>query len=183
MTLLDRGAQPRVLPPMTIETKRLRLRPFDPDDGGDLFRLYGDPRVMAIRKIGVQTREGSDEQLSQILDHWDRRGFGLLAVLDRDAGRFLGECGLREMAGRDSPIELSYGLLPVAWGAGLATEASMAVLDWGFGPLGLAAIHAVARADNHRSQRVMEKLGFGLVAERAGARAAVVEYRLARPGP
>ncbi len=165
---------------MIIETARLRLQPFTAGDGDDLFRLYGDARVMAIRKIGVQTRAGSEARLAEILEHWTRRGFGLMAVRERESGRFLGECGLREMAAEASPIELSYGLIPEVWGRGLASEASRAVLDWGFGDLGLDAIHAVARADNHRSRRVMEKLGFRLLAERVGTVAAVVEYRLAR---
>ena len=87
---------------MILETERLRLRPFRASDGEALFRLYGDPAVMAIRKIGVQTRAGSDAQLAEILDHWARREFGLLAVLAREDGGFLGECGLREMAGPGS---------------------------------------------------------------------------------
>jgi len=143
----------------SLRTERLLLRAFEPEDAERLFTLYGDPAVMAIRKIGTQTRAGSDRQLAEILEHWQRRGFGLFAVLDGAGGAFLGECGLREIAPGDERVEISYGLRPQAWGRGLAGEAARAVLAHGFGPLSLATIHGLARADNTRSIHLLRKLG------------------------
>lgn len=164
-----------------LVTERLRLRPFTAADGDLLFRLYGDPRVMAIRKIGVQTRAQSTAELAGIVAHWQRRGFGLHAVFERAGGRFLGECGLRERGPDDPEIELSYGLVPEAWGRGLAGEAAAAVLAEGFARHGLARVVAIARADNARSRRVMEKLGFRLEEESAKGAVTIVRYVLERP--
>ena len=146
----------------TLETERLILRPFTMTDLDDLIPIYGDGEVMAIRKLGVQTAEQTAAELSGIVDHWRQHGFGLWAVIDRQDDTLLGECGLRYrdpvLAG-DSEIEISYGLAKSAWGRGLATEASLAAMSFGFHVAGLTRIVAVAKASNHASHRVMEKLG------------------------
>jgi len=151
-----------------LTTRRLRLRPFAPSDGDALFTLYGDPGVMAIRKIGTQSRDQSDRQLVAICAHWRRRGFGLWSVHDRATGSFVGECGLREFRPGTDDIELSYGLLPSVWGNGLASEAAAAVVDVGFRSLGLVRILGIASASNAVSLRVLLKLGFQTEPEFAG---------------
>ena len=165
---------------LSIETERLILRPFRPTDGDNLFALYGDIQVMSIRKIGLQTRSQSDRQLDDILAHWRRFGFGLSAVIVKTGGAFIGECGLRQMTPGEDEIELSYGLVPSAWGQGFATEASVAVLATGFGRLGLETIHAAARADNMASHRVLKKLGFEQVCEERKYEVVVARFILDR---
>ncbi|MBT3370683.1 MAG: GNAT family N-acetyltransferase [Rhodospirillaceae bacterium] len=149
----------------TLETERLILRPFVAADLTALTPIYGDAAVMAIRKLGVQTPKQTDLELTAIIDHWARHGFGLWAVLDRQGGTLLGECGLRyrdpALAG-DSEIEISYGLSKGAWGRGLATEASLVAMAHGFDVIGLTEIVAIAKASNRASHRVMEKLGMHL---------------------
>ncbi|WP_120497279.1 GNAT family N-acetyltransferase [Kiloniella sp. EL199] len=143
-----------------LVTERLTLRPFSSKDGDILFQLYGNAQVMAIRKIGTQTPQGSDKQLGIITDHWLRRGFGLWAVFDREQNVFMGECGLREENETDEIVELSYGLLPEFWGGGLATEAVMAVLAFGKETLGMKKIHAYAQKKNAVSLHILSKFGF-----------------------
>ncbi len=149
----------------TLETERLILRPFVTADLAALTPIYGDPAVMAIRKLGVQTPAQTERELAAIIDHWQQHGFGLWAVLDRQSGALLGECGLRYrdpvLAG-DSEIEISYGLAKSAWGRGLATEAGLAAMAHGFDVIGLTEIVAIAKASNQASHRVMEKLGMHL---------------------
>jgi len=161
----------------SLSTARLRLRPFADGDLDRLHELYGDATVMAIRKIGTQDRAGTAAQLQQILGHWWRHGVGLWALFSRDDDRFLGECGLRLRD--DGTAELAYGLIPDAWGRGLATEASVAVLDDAFDRLRLPRVAAVARADNAASHKVMRKLGMQHVATRPRASdGGVVEFAI-----
>ena len=145
---------------LLIETPRLSLRPFATTDQANLFLLYGDPDVMAIRKIGTQTQEGSGTQLQIILEHWGRKGFGLWAVYDRETDEFMGECGLRELRNGSDEIELSYGLIPSFWGSGFASEAAIAVIEFGFTHLELDKIYGMADGSNESSLRVLKKLGF-----------------------
>ncbi len=144
-----------------LETARLRLRPFEMTDLAALIPIYGDGEVMAIRKLGVQTAAQTEDELSTIIEHWRRHGFGLWAVIVKDSGELVGECGLRY---RDHvrEVEISYGLATSAWGWGLATEASFAVMDYGFRVIGLDEIVAIAKSSNLSSHRVMEKLGMHL---------------------
>ena len=163
-----------------LSTPRCLLRPFTETDDDNLFVLYGNPAVMAIRKIGTQTRAGSDQQLGFILDHWRRLGFGLWLVLDRANGAFMGECGLREIRPNSREIELSYGLCPEYWGKGIASEVARTALDYGFGPLGIETIYGLAKDTNHASLRILEKLGFERASEEIDGEGAVIRCVLTR---
>ena len=162
----------------TLTTARLDLRPFRPGDFADLYRLYADPQVMAIRKLGVQTHAQTGRHLDEMVVGWEDRGFGMWAVFAIGSGEFLGECGLRPVGPNDPAIELSYGLLPQHWGQGYAPEAGAAVLGFGFASAGLAEIVAIARADNGRSRRVLERLGMTLVRTIDGRNHGIVRYAI-----
>lgn len=163
-----------------LTTPRFRLRAFQAEDLERLFTLYGDQRVMAIRKIGTQSRAETEWQMAEILRHWDERGFGLYGIFARADGAFLGECGLREARPGADDIELSYGLLPETWGQGVASEVARAMIAHGFETLSLAEIFAMARADNAASLHILGKLGFTRVAEIAEGEATVVKSILIR---
>lgn len=146
-----------------LTTERLHLRPFRAADLPALIPIYGDAAVMAIRKLGVQTPAQTEQQLIEIIDHWRHHGFGLWAVISREDGGLLGECGLR-YRGKDGQVEISYGMAQSAWGRGLATEAALAALDHGFRVVGLGEVVAIAKTSNLASHRVMKKLGMHLAA-------------------
>jgi RimJ/RimL family protein N-acetyltransferase len=57
-------------------------------------------------------------------------------------------------------IEFGYTLDKLYWNQGLATEASLASLNYGFEILKFGKIVAIARPENIASQRVMQKVGF-----------------------
>jgi RimJ/RimL family protein N-acetyltransferase len=87
-------------------------------------------------------------------------------------------------------IEIAWRLAFEHWGMGYATEAARAVIDDGFGRIGLDAIVGVTTPGNARSRRVMERLGMShspgetfehsLLPEGDPLRTHVV-YRLTRP--
>jgi ribosomal-protein-alanine N-acetyltransferase len=56
--------------------------------------------------------------------------------------------------------ELGYWLGVDYWGRGIATEAIVAVTEWGFGTLKLKRVFAQPLADNLASCRALEKAGF-----------------------
>jgi [ribosomal protein S5]-alanine N-acetyltransferase len=55
--------------------------------------------------------------------------------------------------------DLEFRFLPEYWNKGIATEASLALLDYGFMTLKLERIIAIAMVENIGSQRVLEKSG------------------------
>lgn len=139
-------------------TERLHLRPVRKDDLGALARLGTDNRVMAPFG-GACTREKSGEWLERLLVHWQQHGYGRFFV--EGGGRLVGVVGLSRTefdAGHVPDVEIAWRLPYEEWGKGYATEAARAVIDDGFGRLGLEQIVGVTTPDNIRSRRVMERL-------------------------
>jgi RimJ/RimL family protein N-acetyltransferase len=77
---------------------------------------------------------------------------------DADTGEFLGWLALDPGADGTEP-ELGYRLRRAVWGRGLATEGSLALVDWAFDTPGVTRVWAQTMAVNAASRRVMEKAG------------------------
>ena len=56
-------------------------------------------------------------------------------------------------------VDVAYRLLPTHWGQGLATEAALASVRYGFADLGLKQIIGLVMPENIASVRVLEKAG------------------------
>lgn len=142
-----------------IETARLYLRQFTPNDLDDLYRIYSNSEVMKYIGKGVRTRAETETAIYNILKHWEQNNFGMWALLHKIDRKMIGRCGLC-LLDKTPEIELGYTLDKVYWNQGLATEASFASLNYGFAILNLERIVAIARPENIASQRVMQKVGF-----------------------
>jgi len=175
-----------------LETDRLLLRRFTPDDVDLLHELDSDPEVLRYVTGGPPTPRDTirDDILPAFLGYYARSdGYGFWAALERSSGAFLGWFHFRPAPGSppDEP-ELGYRLRRAAWGHGYGTEVSRALIDHGFGALGVRRVVASAAAENIASRRVMEKAGLTLVrAYRitfpdlfAGVEQEDVEYALTR---
>jgi RimJ/RimL family protein N-acetyltransferase len=149
-----------------LETERLVLRRFTPDDLDDLVALHNDPEVMFFINAGAPS---PPEEVRGFLNHCLARyergdGYGIFAAVEKSTSRFLGWFHLRpgEGAGPDEP-ELGYRLVRSAWGQGFGTEGSIALVEKAFADLGATKVYAEAIAVNTASRRVMEKAGMRLV--------------------
>ncbi len=160
-----------------LRTKRLTLRPVQPEDAPAFEAFYGDADVMSIRKYGVLDPAVARTQLREMLRHWRTHGFGMWVVTDAATGAFAGECGLRWLEDR-TDVELSYGLYPRFRGRGLATEAARAIVDYGIDVLELGRIVALSRDDNTGSHRILENLGMNLEWRRPSEPHGLVKYVL-----
>jgi RimJ/RimL family protein N-acetyltransferase len=143
--------------PHVVETARLRLRMFRPEDLDELAALFADPEVMRYVADGKPAgREETRKALDSIIQHWRRYGFGRWAVEDKTTRKFVGFGGLRSLFGMP---EVVYHFAPSHWGKGLATELGRASLRYGFETHRFARIVAIAKPENAASIHVMEKLG------------------------
>jgi ribosomal-protein-alanine N-acetyltransferase len=146
-----------------IETRRLRLRLFTPNDLDALCALTSDHEVMRFIGEGVvQPREQIEQNLTNIIAAFRRRGYGRWAIEEKMSGRLAGYCGFGFSVESVGP-ELVYLLGREFWGRGYVHEAGRACLRYGFEELGLDAVKAVTLPDNWRSRRVMERLGMRYV--------------------
>jgi RimJ/RimL family protein N-acetyltransferase len=129
----------------------------------EVLRLLSDPRVAQWLWPG-----GDPPSEQQVIDgtaekemHWERYGFGLWLMRDRDTGEMVGRGGLQWTYVTDrSEIEAGWAVMPERWGQGLATELAQSSIDVAFGPLELEDIIAFTLPQNLASRRVMEKTGF-----------------------
>lgn len=147
-------------PPILV-TERLALRELRDGDAPAIASGAGDRRVaqyliavpspypIALARRWITARR-----------EWWHLGRGLtLAIVRRDEpDRLLGTVSLRRHV-RDRRGELGYWLAVPAWGQGLASEATRALVDYGFRELALARIYAQVMVGNTASMRVLEKLG------------------------
>ena len=147
--------------PIIVETERLQIRAFTPDDAGFMLRLLNEPSFIEnIGDRGVRTEEEATAYLaSGPIASYAAHGHGLCRVELRDTGQPIGMCGLlrrEQFAGPD----VGYAFLPEFWGRGFALEAVAAMIEDGRRSLGLTRIIAIVAPHNTASSRLLEKLGF-----------------------
>ncbi len=144
-----------------LQTDRLALRRWRPDDRRPFAELNADPEVMR-HFPGMLTRRESDALADRIEAQMERHGWGLWAMEVRATGRFIGFTGLAR-PGFEAPfmpaIEIGWRLPRAAWGQGYATEAARTAAAFGFDDLGLAEIVSLAVGANERSRAVMRRIG------------------------
>jgi RimJ/RimL family protein N-acetyltransferase len=144
-----------------METARLRLRRWRPEDREPFFRMSSDPVVMRYFP-SVLTRPESDALCLRLEELIARRGWGFWALETQADGAFIGFTGLHIPA-PDLPfgpcIEIGWRLAREAWGHGYATEAAREALRFGFEDLGRGEIVSFTSVLNLRSRKVMDRLG------------------------
>jgi RimJ/RimL family protein N-acetyltransferase len=147
----------------TLDTPRLVLRPFEPSDALDVQRLAGD---WAIADTTLLIPHPYEDGVAEQWISTHRPGFeagksATFAIVLRRSGELVGAVGLAIRAEVDR-AELGYWVGKPYWKQGYCTEASQAVVDFGFSALGLNRIYAGHFARNPASGRVMQKLGMTL---------------------
>ncbi len=139
-------------------TERLHLRPFRPDDFEAHARICADPEVMRYIRAGALSRSDAWWQMARYMGHWQIRGYGLWAVVERSTGALVGHLGFLHPEGGHG-FEMGWALAREAWGRGYALEGMRAAIAHGFTELGRERIVCVIHPENARSIRVAERLG------------------------
>lgn len=144
-----------------IETERLVLRRWRPDDLEPYAAIMADPEVTDWLG-GGQTRAEVAAAIQSFEAEFERLGMGALAFERKADRRLVGSGGLRPVR-QDIPlapaVEVAWRLARDAWGCGYATEAARALFADGFARLELDEIVAFTAETNLRSRAVMERLG------------------------
>jgi ribosomal-protein-alanine N-acetyltransferase len=140
----------------TLETARLKLRPYAEGDIAELLPLIGTREVAAttLRIAHPYTEQDARDFLTLAQEP----GRIWLAITLRSDGRQIGGIGLR-VDDQHQHAELGYWLGVQYWGQGYATEAAREMLRYGFEDLGLHRIFASHFKHNAASGRILVKLG------------------------
>lgn len=144
-----------------IETARLLLRPFQPDDLSAYAAIRAKPEVVRYLAGGEAGALQAEATAKRVLALFTAPGEQPLpwAVVEKASSRLIGHLGLRRLAEFDGAVELLYLLDSDVWGRGYATEGARAALDYGFTVLKLDRIIGLALAENLASRAVLRKIG------------------------
>jgi RimJ/RimL family protein N-acetyltransferase len=142
-----------------LETDRLILREFLPQDADALALLLSDPETMQYYPAPMD-RAGVEQWIERNLRRYAADGVGLWAMVLKSTGEMIGDCGIiRQPVEGEYLYEIGYHLRRDHWGQGLATEAAVACREWGFAHLGVSRLISLIRPENLPSQRVAERNG------------------------
>jgi RimJ/RimL family protein N-acetyltransferase len=140
------------------------LRRLLPEDVETLRRWHADPRYM--EHLGGEPTDDpadTDTAVARWTAHWERHGFGLLAVEHRETGALVARGGPQYHRSWPDDPEVGWAVDPEWWGQGIATELGGACVGWVLGPLGFPRAVSITTEANLASRRVMAKLGFSLL--------------------
>jgi RimJ/RimL family protein N-acetyltransferase len=148
-----------------LVTPRLTIRPLAAGDGADVLAVFAAPEVMRFWNGAPPADLAEAGEWAAHLEDMQRRlGYAQWRVSERKTGRLVGIAGLQPLDGGPD-VELTYALEPSSWGAGYATEAGAAALEYGFERAGLERIVGIAAPENAASVSVLRKLGLRSLGE------------------
>lgn len=137
------------------------MRPWSIRDKNAFRPIATDPLVMRYINTGIPWDDDKiDEFINRQIRWHTMHGYCLWRVLRSSDDELIGICGIQPVNLQDTDeVEIGWWLTPSEWGKGLAIEAATAALRFAFEKARLSRIVAIAQPDNHRSRRVMDKLG------------------------
>ncbi len=139
---------------MDIETPRMRIRRFIPEDAADLHEILGDAETMKYCEPPYDL-----EKTKQFLSSFCISHGGAVAAVHKESGKVIGYILFNQIQ-RDE-YELGWFFNRHFWRQGYAFEACKAVIDYAFYTLGAQRIFAET-IDSIKSVGLMQKLGMQL---------------------
>ncbi len=144
---------------MILETNRLYLRRLTQADFPALCRILQDAQTMYAYE-GPFTDEEVQAWLDRQLARYEACGHGLWAVILKETGCMIGQCGLTLQPWKDETVlEIGYLFERKHWHHGYATEAAIACKHYAFDVLGAEEVCSIIRDTNTASQHVAKRNG------------------------
>ena len=144
-----------------LETERLLLREFTTDDTAFILELVnsagwlqyiGDRNIKSVEQAKAYLENGP-------IKSYRENGFGLCLVERKDDAKAIGMCGLLKREYLDTP-DMGFAFLPEFNGNGYAYEIANATVEYAKNKLKISTVSAIAMANNEKSIRLLEKMGF-----------------------
>jgi len=139
-------------------TKRLRLRRIQLDDVPSLLR-YANNKKISDQILNIPfpyKEEDAIFRLNFILQGFKNEERYVFALTFKDNNELIGEIGLH-LDKTNNNAQFGYWVAEPFWRKGIATEATAAILKFGFEKLGLNKIYATHYPGNEASGKVMIK--------------------------
>ena len=146
----------------SIQTARLSFRDFTVNDYDAVHTYASDPEVTRYTAFGPNTPEqtrGFLQLVSGESSQEDRANHSF-ALIHKETNQLIGSCGLMRSDTYGPQYSFGYVLRKDRWGQGLASEATAALVKFGFEELRAHRLWAHVFAGNTSSEKVLQKLGF-----------------------
>lgn len=154
---------------LQLETNRLILRPFTLLDVNDFYSIHQNPKVNQYLRYPIQSKIDATNYIQKLINEFNQNQIARYAVILKENEELIGFSGLKfrntEENGYNDFYDLGYRFAEEYWGKGLATEAGLAWLDYGFNKMNLKTIHACVIKENLASNHVLKKIGFSFINE------------------
>jgi len=143
-----------------METERLLIKKLCPEDAPFIIDLVNSPGWLAyIGDRNIKTVDKAEKYLiGGPIESYSENGFGLWLVLLKEGNTKIGMCGLLKRNYLSHP-DLGFAFLPEFMGKGYAVESALSVITYANEQLGIRQILAIVMPQNHRSIRLLEKIG------------------------
>ena len=142
-----------------LETKRLILREMTDEDYSSLQKVISDPETMKYYPEPYN-EAGVSRWIRWCKASYEKRGFGLWAVILKENGEMIGDCGV-SMQTIDDELkpEIGYHLNKNYHRRGIGKEMTQAVRDYFFTHFDYDEIYSYMNEDNLPSYKTAEANG------------------------
>ena len=143
-----------------LETPRLLLRRLRVSDYLDMYEYSSlDEVTEYLLWYPHKDEDYTYRYLEHVQSEYRTGDFYDWAVVYKADDKMIGTCGFTSFDLPNNSAEIGYVINPEYWGIGIAAEAALAVIEYGFTSLKLNRIEARYMCGNNKSRRVMEKCG------------------------
>ena len=165
---------------MILETKRLIIREYTPDDFDALYEILSDEETMQYYPKPYD-ENGVNRWIKWCIDSYVQHGFGLWALELKETGTFIGDCGI-SMQYIDGEIlpEIGYHIHKNYWRRGYAKEACAAVKQWFFQNTEFESVYSYMNRDNVASCATAAANGMTRIKAYDNGNEALYVYRITR---
>ena len=146
-----------------LETDRLILREMTNNDLPALCKILQDKEVMYAYEHAFSNEEVT-AWLNKNYNRYENDGVGLWAVILKETGEMVGQCGLtmQEIGENEKVLEVGYLFQKAFWHNGYATEAAKACKEYAFHTLKATEVYSIIRDNNIASQNVAKRNGMSV---------------------
>ena len=146
----------------TIETERLILRKFKISDDEAMLKYWiADEKIQSLYSEPVYTTKAEvDELLEKYINSYQKNDYYRWAIIEKKSGECIGQIAYFLVDSKNNFAEIEYCIGSDFQCKGYATEATKAVIQYGFDQINLHKVQICTKTINKPSKRVIEKCGF-----------------------
>lgn len=146
----------------TIETDRLILRRFSYDDADDMLKYWiSDPKIQSLySEPTYSTKEELNPLLNKYISSYEKQDYYRWAIVLKETNECIGQIAYFLVDSKNNFAEIEYCIGSKFQRKGLATEATKAIIKYGFNQINLHKVQICTKSINLPSKKVIEKCGF-----------------------